>query len=156
MIYYALSRWDKRNADLREVLEKKNVEWLINCSYKDLVKLVFDVIFKDSGITDITFDTENITEIDNGDYQGTLLYLIPFDTYQPDESEYLMTYVGYGSCSGCDTLQGIQSSIDENDKQINDFMTLCRDIVSHIIRPYNTGWREDAIFNTVREEKKND
>lgn len=155
MIYYALSRWDKRNADLREALEEKDTEWLINCSYKALVKLVFDVIFKDRGITDITFDTENITEIDNGDYQGTLLYLIPFDTYQPSESEYLMTYVGYGSCSCCDTLQGIQSNIDENDKQIDDFMTLCRDIVSHVIRPYNTGWREDAIFNTV-EEKKND
>lgn len=155
MIYYALSRWDKRNTDLREALEEKDVRWLINCSYKALVKLVFDVIFKDSGITDITFDTENITEIDNGDYQGTLLYLIPFDTYQPSESEYLMTYVGYGSCCCCDTLQGIQYSIDENDKHINDFMTLCRDIVSHIIRPYNTGWREDVIFNTV-EEKKND
>jgi hypothetical protein len=110
---------------------------------------VFDVLFKDSGITDITFDTENITEINNGDYSGTLLYLIPFDTYEPSESEYLMTYVGYGSCSCCDTLQGIQYSIDENDKHINDFMILCRDIVSHIIRPYNIGWREDAIFDTV-------
>lgn len=154
MIYYALSRWDKRNADLRKALKEKDTEWLNNCSYKDLVKLVFDVIFNEQHIMYPSFDTENITEIDNGDYQGTLLYLIPFDTYQPSESEYLMTYVGYGSCSCCDTLQGIQYSINENDKHINDFMTLCRDIVSHVIRPYNTGWREDAIFNTVEVREK--
>lgn len=131
MIYYVLSRWDANKDTLEKELEAKGYEWLESCNYRDLVKMVCD-------------------------YQGTLLYMIPFDTYQPNESEYLMTYVGYGSCSGCDTLQYIQMCVNKDDLCINDFMTLCRDICSHIIRPYNTGWREDTIFNTVTEEKKND
>lgn len=153
MIYYVLSRWDANKDTLEKELETKGYEWLERCEYKDLVKMVCDYILTPMNDGSYEIDSEHITEIDNGSYQGTLLYMIPFDTYQPNESEYLMTYVGYGSCCGCDTLQGIQADMNEDDLCINDFMTLCRDICSHIIRPYNTGWREDAIFNTVGEEK---
>jgi hypothetical protein len=39
--------------------------------------------------------------------------------------------VGYGSCSGCDTLQGISdySHAAPNEKQIDDYMTLALHIV---------------------------
>ena len=99
-------------------------------------------------------DLEKITEIDNGDYQGTLLFLIPFDTYQPFEYEYLMTFVGYGSCSGCDTLQSIQHGYHQKltEGQVNDFMTLCKDILTNTIRPYNCGWREQEVFNQAEED----
>ena len=154
MIYYVLSRWDSNNDTLKEALEEKGYEWLNSCEYKDLVKMVCDYILTPMNDGSYELDSEHITEIDNGYYQGTLLYLIPFNTYQPNESEYLMTYVGYGSCSGCDTLQGIQAGMYlGGDLYINDFMTLCKDICSNMIRPYNTGWREDTIFNTVTEVK---
>lgn len=101
------------------------------------------------------WDAGNVTEIDNGYYQGTLLFLIPRDTYQPAEYDYLMTYVGYGSCSGCDTLQAIQDCGEGklNESQVKDFMTLCRDLVCAMIKPYNCGWRNNEEFETVEESE---
>ena len=91
--------------------------------------------------------------MDNGDYQGTLLFLIPCDTYQPSEYEYLLTYVGYGSCSGCDALMSIQSDGDYGEKltngQVRDIMCLCLNIIANMIKPYNSGWRNEEQFNTV-------
>lgn len=82
------------------------------------------------------------------------MYLIPFKTYQPCEYEYLMTYVNYGSCSGCDTLESILSDGEYNSKvptvqQLKDYMSLCRDLINNTIKPYNGGWREDEDFKTV-------
>ena len=52
----------------------------------------------------------NIHVIDDGDYQGTLLYIIPEKGYQP--SEYWAVKVSYGSCSGCDTMESIRSDYE--------------------------------------------
>ncbi|HBE8999145.1 TPA: hypothetical protein KOR19_001182 [Clostridioides difficile] len=119
------------------------------CSYEDLVKLSVKHILNDNINEDDEWDVDNISEIDNGDYQGTLLYLIPKKTYQPNEYEYLMTYVGYGSCSDCDTLINIQDSDSED--SIEDYMCLCKDIICNIIKPYNFGWREDDKYNVVND-----
>lgn len=51
-------------------------------------------------------DPERITVIDHGDYQGTLLFIVAANGYQP--SDYWSCFVHYGSCSGCDTFQGIE------------------------------------------------
>jgi hypothetical protein len=103
------------------------------------------------------WDAGEITEIDNGNHQGTLLYLIPERTYQPSEYEYLMTYIGYGSCSGCDLLQSIQpwDKSKITDETVKDFMSLCKDFITNMIKPYNCGWREDSRFEhvTLEEEK---
>ena len=112
----------------------------------------FEVVFNSGeDQTSRQLSIEEITEIDNGDYQGTLLYLIPFKTYQLSENEYLMTYVGYGSCSGCDTLQAIQDYSEKplTEGQISDFMALCKDILTNTIKPYNHGWRETEDYNQV-------
>lgn len=164
MINYCKYHWDK-NKDALETALRTN-EDLNFCDYIDLVKLVVIHIFnngleeKSFGID--TWDANNITVVDNGDYQGTLLFLIPRITYQPGEYDYLMTYVGYGSCSVCDTLQAIQSIRCLGDKkptesQLSDYMILCKDIVANTIKPYNSGWREDIIYNECSfEEGEND
>ena len=103
-------------------------------------------------------DCENMSVIDNGDYQGTLLFLIPFDTYQPCEGDYLMTYVGYGSCGGCDSLLSITecSWHAPNEEEIKELMALCKDIVTNTIKPYNHGWRYSELFDhVVWEENEN-
>ena len=95
------------------------------------------------------WSSKTITQVDNGDYQGTLLFLIPRNTYQPAEYDYLITYVGYGSCSGCDTLLDIQSFKDGaylNKQQIKAFMTLSKDIVMNMRRLYNEGWRYNEAY----------
>ena len=53
-----------------------------------------------------------ITRIDDGDYQGTLLFVIPCANYQPDMGDYYVTSVWYGSCSGCDTFEAINDDYD--------------------------------------------
>ena len=145
MIKYCLDRWNKNQQTLRDQLEKDTS--LNFCDYKYLVELVTRYI--------LGWDAENITVVDDGDYQGTQLFLIPEDTYQPFEYQYLMTYVGYGSCSGCDTLQAIQDYGEKplTPEQVTDFMSLCKDLVTNMIKPYNIGWRETSEFEPVSVEE---
>ena len=136
--------WDKNKESLEQ--EIRNSDTLNDCNYLDLVKLAFKVILSDKEL-----NLDGITLIDNGDYQGTQLFLIPFETYQPTEYEYLMTHVSYGSCSGCDTLQAIQNWGNNKltDDQVTDFMKLCLDILTNTIKPYNSGWRNESDYDTV-------
>lgn len=137
---------DKLRAELEEKFGKAE-RWTIDCSYKDLVKLTFQTIFNDDRHM---LDLDNITAIDNGDYQGTIMFVIPFDTYQPSEFEYLMTYVGYGSCSYCDALQGALD--EEGETLVSSLMNICESLVCNTIKPYNHGWMHDEKFDFVEEE----
>ena len=153
MLKICRDKWDKNSKRLEEIL-KDDIK-LNCCDYKYIVEMTYKTIFNDDEDTYIsdTLDIDKITEIDNGDYQGTLIYLIPFKTYQPSESEYLMTYVGYGSCSGCDTLQAIQGWSEEKptETQLKDYMMLCKDIITSTVKPYNFGWRNDDQYDVVTE-----
>lgn len=152
MIKYCKDKWNKNNNMLYNALSKKlKLSELEDYTYKDLVKLSVKYILNDEGVV---WDIDNITEIDNGDYQGTLLYLIPKSTCQPSEEDYLMTYVGYGSCSVCDTLEGIQYGYYEDSTQIiQEYMMLCKDIICNMIKPYNNGWRHEDKFDIVEDIK---
>lgn len=151
MLKYCLEKWEKYKGELEEDIRQDAT--LNDCDYLYLVKKVVSIILNGDGAE---WDAGKITQIDNGDYQGALIFLIPMNTYQPTEYEYLMTYVDYGSCSGCDTLQAIQDWGEKKltEPQVKDFMTLCRDLVCSIIRPYNCGWREDEEFETVEYNTK--
>ena len=154
MIKYCLQCWNENREILREAYRTRT-GWN-ECEYADVVAVTVECILnygKDE-FDEYRWDVKNITSIDNGNYQGTIMYLIPKDTYQPNESEYLLTYVDYGSCSGCDTLQAIQSHWDYDNKllteqQVIDFMQLSKDIITNMIKPYNDGWRHDEIFDVV-------
>lgn len=153
MIKYCLDKWNRNSKRLEKVLATDTK--LNRCNYEYLVELVVKHILNDDDPDDnYEWSAKGITEIDNGNYQGTLLYLIPRATYQPSEYDYLMTYVYYGSCGGCDTLQSIQNWSDSvmNAKQLGDFMILCKDLVDNMTRPYNSGWRNDPRFEEVRYE----
>jgi hypothetical protein len=99
-------------------------------SYKDVVINVLTILKGDEEYG--RPDPEKVTEIDNGDYQGTLVYVIPEGGYQP--STYWYVKVGYGSCSGCDTLEAIRGYEDgaPSAKQVDDYMTLALHIVQGI------------------------
>lgn len=150
MLKYCLEHWNKYSDNLEAALRERTD--LNICNYIDLVRMVVDNIFVEDYSPD-GWDSSKITLVDNGDYQGTQLFLIPRKVYQPCEWDYLMTYVGYGSCSGCDTLQAIQDW-DGNkkltDRQVGDFMRLCRDLVVNTIKPYNNGWRNEEEWEPVK------
>ena len=154
MIKYALKKWSENKDALRNAIQQTEKDKRYFWDYNDIVKLVCRYIFNEN-VTDKDpmINVDGITMIDNGDYQGTLIFMLPFDTDQPAEYEYLMTYVGYGSCSGCDTLQRIQADDEDDDETekdlVDSYLSICKDIVSNTIRPYNQGWRNNGMFDSV-------
>lgn len=151
MMKIMLEQWNKNEGLLKQKLSELET---FPESYFDLVKLAFDTVYNhDLRYNRYELDCSKITEIDNGDYQGTLLYLIPYTVYQPSEYEYLMTYVDYGSCSGCDTLQNIESMGEYGEAptegQQKELLGLCRDILQNTIKPYNCGWRDEEAYQPV-------
>lgn len=147
MMKIVRDQWNANKDELRRVLAEKYGK--DNCySYDDIVKVAFEIVFN-HGDGEFRLDVDKIVSIDNGDYQGTILYVIPFHTYQPNECQYFMTYIGYGSCSVCDTLQGIMDEIGK--ERIDDLLGLCADILCNTICPYNYGWRNNPDFDQVKE-----
>ena len=146
--------WYRNSDKLRAALTEKYGEgdaWDIDCSYKDLVKLTFGIIYNsDEQVLD-ELDLDKITSIDNGDYQGTIMFVIPFDTYQPSCHEYLITYVGYGSCSYCDALQHA-IYVEEGEERISALMGICKSLICNTVKPYNHGWMHNDNFDFVKEE----
>lgn len=155
MIKYCVKKWNKNKDKLYN--ELKDDLNLNACEYEYLVRLVVKHILN-GDINESSeygqWDDTRITIVDNGDYQGTLLFIIPQKTYQPQEFEYLITYVDYGSCSGCDTLQSIQlfSGDKPTDSQLKDYMTLCKDLVCNMVKPFKSGWRNsEGEFDEVEK-----
>lgn len=125
--------WEKNKGELEEYF--RTTKQCAYGNYEDLVRLIFDIIINPEikrGLfgeyNDHRFDTDNILVIDDGDYQGTQVFVLHQDRYQPSITSYVYTNVGYGSCSYCDTLQNIQDykyNDLPDDEQVTDYMTLC-------------------------------
>jgi hypothetical protein len=103
-------------------------------SYEEIVEEVVRAINPD-GDYDLP-DPSRIHTIDDGDYQGTLVFVIGAGGYQPHR--YWATTVSYGSCGGCDTLQGIRddggySDTAPNARQTADYQTLALHLVQSLV-----------------------
>lgn len=124
MIDKFVKRFLKRKEELEDYFSNSHPS-----DYKDIVKQVISILNTDD--YDEPPDPERIHEIDDGDYQGTLLYVIAAAGYQP--SDYWYVKVSYGSCSGCDSLKRINELSDLDKKptkqQTEDYMTLALHIV---------------------------
>ena len=134
MIREFVAAWDKNKQNLRHyIASNRQGEY---DSYGKLVKALFREVINPylSEYNCDIFNTEKLHEIDDGDYQGSLIFLVPRDTYQPSPEDYVMTFQYYGSCSGCDTLLGISQYCDDkypDKEQIDDYMTLCLHLLQH-------------------------
>ena len=89
--------------------------------FKQTIKMMFEESEDDYYSNSETPDSERITVIDNGDYQGTLLFVVASKSYQP--SDYWATRVAYGSCSECDTFQSY-SDYDNPEKSAPKMVTM--------------------------------
>lgn len=99
--------------------------------YTDIVKGIFEVVINPSIQRDYDkYDIEKMTVVDDGDYQGTQIYLIPKDTYQPNDTEYIVTSNYYGSCGGCDALMHCQWL--EREEMIDGIMTIALHLVERM------------------------
>ena len=124
MIKDAIENWEKNKPAILAEFKSNHPE-----AYIDVVRTVIRNITDDQDWGAFCPDPERIHQIDDGDYQGTLVFVIGAQGYQP--SNYWYVKVNYGSCSGCDTLQAIREYSDEKptDDQANQYLTLALHIV---------------------------
>lgn len=127
MIDEFIQKFDTQREAIKDKIRKKG-----HPCYVDLVRFVCKAITDDDSRTP---DPDRITCIDDGDYQGTLLFVIASGGYQPDT--YWAVKVSYGSCSGCDTLQHIQEDGPYDgpitDSQVDQYFTLCLHIIQQMV-----------------------
>lgn len=99
-------------------------------SYLEIIQAVIEILHNEEEYDSI--DPKRIHEIDDGNYQGTLIYIIGSSDYQP--RDYWYVFVDYGSCSCCDTLEGIRSYSDDKptQNQIKEYMDLALHIVQNL------------------------
>ena len=73
-------------------------------TYRDLLQKALEIVVrgKEDSYRNPLPDPERIHAIDDGDYQGTRVFVVAAQGYQP--FDYWYTKVSYGSCSGCDSL----------------------------------------------------
>lgn len=126
MIPKFVQAWDARKGEVEAQFKAKGPE-----CYGDIVKAVVNILRSDDDYDQP--DPDRITLIDHGDYQGSQVFIIGGSGYQP--SRYWGVVVSYGSCSGCDTLQAIQSEgsyddeVPPTDSQVSQYMTLALHVV---------------------------
>ena len=132
MVEEFIQQWEENKHKLEEYFRTtEQSEYAQN--YASIVRLIFNFcIIKADDVTN--FNLENMTVIDDGDYQGTQIFIIPKDTYQPRMSEYVITNTYYGSCSGCDTLARIREYEDglPTEDQVKEYMTLALHLVQKL------------------------
>lgn len=123
MIQKFIDKFMENKHVLQKKFSKKHPD-----DYIDIVRAVVEILHDDYG----TPDPERIHEINDGEYQGTLTYIIAEDVYQP--FKYWYVKVCYGSCSGCDTLQNIRdySDVLPTEQQVKDYIQLALNIVQDI------------------------
>lgn len=110
-----------------EAKTKKKIAAKRPSDYTDIVRSVVEIVTNpEDDWADDSLDPDRIHRIDDGDYQGTLVFVIGAKGYQPDEYWYVK--VSYGSCSGCDTLQAIEESWEHDaaltEREIQGYYTL--------------------------------
>jgi len=130
MLDYVVKQWDENKHLLEEYF--KTTEQCEYGSYKAILEQIFKlvVIEKDG----YEMDYEKMTVIDDGHYQGTLIFITPSKSYQPSVEDYLITHVYYGSCSACDTLEAIHKYDDglPSESQVRDYMMLALHLIQNM------------------------
>lgn len=111
MIEEFTKKWFAKNHLVRQKFEEKFPD-----DYDDIVKAVVTMLHDEDEYN--TPDPKRIHKIDDGDYQGTLVYVIGKTGCQPGTYWYVKVY--YGSCSGCDTLEHIRDTATDWEENWNE------------------------------------
>lgn len=134
MIQEIIKKWDKNKYKLEEYFSTTKQEKY--GSYEAIVQQIFELVINSDEDSYEKFNINKMTVIDDGYYQGTQIFIIPRDTYQPNIDDYLITHTYYGSCSGCDVLEGIRnySSGLPTEQQVKEYMILALHLVQKMKR----------------------
>ena len=134
MIQEIIKKWDKNKYKLEEYFSTTKQEKY--GSYEAIIQQIFELVINSDEYSYEMFNINKMTVIDDGDYQGTQIFIIPKDTYQPNIDDYLITHTYYGSCSGCDVLECIRnySSGLPTEQQVKEYMILALHLVQKMKR----------------------
>lgn len=127
-----INLWDTHKGKLEEFFATHRMEEYD--SYEKIVKLIITHVLNTDDDDGLELSPD-IKTIDDGDYQGTYLFLVHKEIYQPDINEYWITHNSYGSCSGCDTLMGIMRYDEElpDPQQVKELMTLSLHLIQRFV-----------------------
>lgn len=133
MITELVKQWEENKHRLEEYF--RTTEQGAYTSYSAIVRKVFELCIPEADEFN-GWALDKMILIDDGDYQGTQIFIIPVDTYQPSAHDYVTTNTFYGSCSGCDTLQAIceYNYGIPNEEQVKSYMTLALHLVQRLKR----------------------
>ena len=137
MIQKYVDAWIENKDKYEAWLRGLEYDWDV-IDYETMVKQLITLIINPciSSGYDGALQENKITVIDDGDYQGPQIFIIPYDVYQPDEEEYVYTHVGYGSCSGCDTLLNALSLSDYDEKLSGGTVDMLMVLALHLIENF--------------------
>lgn len=125
-----IRRWEKGKHNLRKWFETTP-----QCKYDNYSSIVSALIKYCLNFDNNEVEISEKFEVsDHGEYQGTQIFLLHDDVYQPSVSNYYVFDNYYGSCSGSDTLLGI-SEYDSGlptKEQVDKYMTLCLHMVQRM------------------------
>ena len=134
MIPQIIKQWEDNKHLLQEYFATTKQDEYSE-SYLFILKKIFEIVITKtvSGYED-GYNWNEISMVDNGECQGTQIFLIPDKTYEPEIDNYLVTNTYYGSCSGCDTLLSIGSYDTDlpTPKQVTQYMTLSLHLVQKL------------------------
>lgn len=122
MIKSIIENWEKDKSKLEDWFREGNGH-----DYEEIVTKIVELFLQELQIDKWDIRSySKVNVIDEGNYQGELLFVIIPDDYQPSVSEFIITDQYYGSCSGCDLLQGIWGYSDDKptDEQVRELMLL--------------------------------
>lgn len=126
--------WEKNKNKLEDYF--RNTEQREYDTYSSIVKKIIELVINDEDNVGFrNYEADRMTVVDDGSYQGTEIFIIPRNTYQPDAGDYIFTHNYYGSCSGCDTLQAIhwyRTDKKPTEEQVKDYMTLALHLVQNL------------------------
>ena len=93
MIKDVIKQWEENKHKLEEYFRTARQEEYSG-SYKDILQKIIELVVTKKDDYN-NYDASKITVVDDGDYQGTQIFLIPTDTYQPSIEDYLITHTYY-------------------------------------------------------------
>ena len=159
MIKEFIDAWEKNKWKLKDYFLNTNQEEYD--SYEAIIEKIFEIVINpyiDNELFGTPFVVGDIQTIDDGDYQGTQIFILHKDTYQPSIEDYV--YVGnyYGSCSGCDTLLSISGYDDGLPTllQVRDYMTLALHLIQKFKFFVETGYNELTDFEDLLTDEETD
>lgn len=154
MLKWVEKAWAENSDELKNKLERGSYY-----SYDGLLKLAIDFVLnpylEENTLLD-KLNADKITTIDDGEWQGTQIFIVPTVVYQPCESDYYWTSVWYGSCSACDALEAANGYKRETER-VQAWSLLCLRMLQGLSRlTGDDSQDEDPYYTEPKIEGEDD